>query len=72
MAHCLLQSGLGLVLVEGEEKLPSILAAANVSTISKPSQSNGLVKSNAPGGVSMYGYCHVLVMCIATVLASLF
>ena len=63
---------MALVLVEGEEKLPVILAAADVDTTSKGPQSSSPAKSDASGWVIKYVHRHAFVIAIATVLTSLF
>lgn len=61
----LLKSGMALVLVEGEEKLPRIFGASN----SKSPPFNGTVTSNNSGPSIKYVSSAGFIMCIATLLA---
>ena len=59
---------MALVLVEGEDKLPSILGASD----SKSLPSSGVATSDASGPTINYVSSTGLVMCIATLLVMVF
>lgn len=63
---------MALVLVEGGDKLPSILGASNITSSPKSLLSSGVATSNALGLTMNYVSSTGLVMCIATLLAMVF
>lgn len=62
---------MALVLVEGEERLPNMLGVANLTSTTKDPQSSIVAVNNASGWGTYNIFRQVLVMGIATILASL-
>lgn len=63
---------MALVLIEGENKIPSILGASNFTSTTKDPQFNSVKTSSASGQTTIYVFHRGLVMCIVTLLAALF